>query len=86
MSGEIERYSPEMRGRIAYEHIQRYLFAANFVADKTVLDVACGEGYGSGLLSSRAARVVGLDIDRPAIAAATERYRREGQDEFEVGD
>lgn len=65
-----ERYVPgACEAQISVEHWHRYLYAAQFVAGKTVLDVACGEGYGSYLLADRAERVVGVDID-----AATIRY------------
>ena len=56
------------------EHIVRYLLARQFAADKTVLDAACGAGYGSALLGERAAGVVGIDISGEAIEYARERY------------
>ena len=69
-----ERFVPGCAGEIAYEHWHRYAFARQFVAGKSVLDAACGEGYGSALLASVAASVVGVDIDVPAVAHAIERY------------
>ena len=69
-----ERFVPGCAGEIAYEHWHRYAFARQFVAGKRVLDAACGEGYGSALLASVAASVVGVDIDAPAVAHAAERY------------
>ena len=50
------------------EHAARYVFALPFVEGKKVLDIACGTGYGIALLRSRAAQVIGVDID-PAAAA-----------------
>lgn len=41
------------------EHINRYVFASNFVMNKIVLDVACGTGYGSNCLLKSAKMVVG---------------------------
>ncbi len=53
------------------EHIARYVFAAQFVQGRAVLDVACGCGYGSAYLLSRGARwVVGGDISEKAIRSA----------------
>ena len=52
-----ERYVPGTAGEIAHEHWHRYAFARRFVAGRRVLDVACGEGYGSALLSEAAASV-----------------------------
>ena len=46
-----ERFVPGTAGEIAHEHWHRYAFARRFVAGRRVLDVACGEGYGSALLA-----------------------------------
>ena len=45
------------------EHAARYVFALPFVEGKSVLDIACGTGYGIGLLRSKAKFVTGVDID-----------------------
>ena len=51
------------------EHKQRYEWAAKYCAGQTVLDVACGIGYGSEILrESGAATVVGVDIQVEAIS------------------
>ena len=70
-----ERFTPECVREIWYEHIHRYAFAATLVAGKSVLDAACGEGYGSAHLASAAASVKAIDISEQAIAHARERYR-----------
>ncbi len=71
-----ERYVPELSGDIGLEHVHRYLLARELTANKQVLDIACGEGYGSDLLAQAAHRVVGVDVV-PAIARhASRRYRR----------
>jgi 2-polyprenyl-3-methyl-5-hydroxy-6-metoxy-1,4-benzoquinol methylase len=44
---------------IGYEHLHRYAYATQFVQKKRVLDLACGEGYGSYLLARTAECVVG---------------------------
>jgi SAM-dependent methyltransferase len=59
---------------LAYEHIHRYFYASRFVAGKSVLDLACGEGYGSHLLAQTAAKVVGVDIDPEVVRHAANRY------------
>ncbi len=58
-----ERFTPEARGAIWYEHWHRYCVVLPAVAGKRVLDAACGEGYGSALLARAASEVVGVDID-----------------------
>jgi ubiquinone/menaquinone biosynthesis C-methylase UbiE len=52
------------------EHAARYVFAKPHVAGQTVLDIACGTGYGIGLLKADAKMVVGVDIDAEALAEA----------------
>ena len=69
-----ERFTPECVREIAYEHWHRYAWAAEVVVGRQVLDAACGEGYGSRLLSARAAQVCGLDVSEEAIAHARRRY------------
>jgi SAM-dependent methyltransferase len=69
-----ERFTPECVREIWYEHWHRYAFARRLAAGKRVLDAACGEGYGSALLSTVAADVTGVDIDAGSIAHARERY------------
>lgn len=69
-----ERFLPSVTGEIAYEHWHRYAFARRFVEGKRVLDVACGEGYGTALLGSIAASVTGVDIDMASIDHARATY------------
>lgn len=52
------------------EHAARYHFALERVAGKKVLDIACGTGYGIGLLRKSARFVCGVDIDREAALQA----------------
>lgn len=71
---------------VFYEHYSRYIFASQYVSDKTVLDIACGAGYGADLLLTKGARrVIGVDIDSKAVSYAKHKYEREGI-EFTVGD
>ena len=80
-----ERYVPGLDWPdISYEHWHRYLYAAEFAAGKTVLDIACGEGYGSGLLAETADRVIGIDIDPQIVEFAANKYQR-GNLEFRCG-
>lgn len=52
------------------EHAARYLFAMPFVEDKAVLDIACGTGYGIGLMRSKAKFAIGVDVDPEAVTEA----------------
>jgi glycosyltransferase involved in cell wall biosynthesis/SAM-dependent methyltransferase len=69
-----ERFVVGRSGEIEFEHYGRYLFATQFCADKEVLDIACGEGYGSYVLAQAAKSVVGVDIDRPTVDRASRLY------------
>jgi SAM-dependent methyltransferase len=70
-----ERFVPGTLGEIAHEHWHRYAFARGLAAGRGVVDVACGEGYGSALIAQVAREVLGVDIDPRTVAHASERYR-----------
>ena len=59
-------------GTFVYEtHLARYRFAAAHLTGQRILDIACGVGYGTEFLSSRANRqVLGGDISKEAIRYA----------------
>jgi ubiquinone/menaquinone biosynthesis C-methylase UbiE len=46
-----ERFIPTEDGKIRLEHYHRYAAIKDLVKNKKVLDVACGEGYGSSFIS-----------------------------------
>jgi SAM-dependent methyltransferase len=58
-------------------HLAVYEWIAARVAGMRVLDMACGEGYGSNVLAGVAASVVGVDANPEAHEHARLRYRRE---------
>lgn len=67
------------------EHLARYKFAAAFVTDKIVLDVACGAGYGSYLLASAGAKkCIGIDISEEAVSFAKTNFHADNL-EYQVG-
>ncbi len=51
------------------EHIARYAFAARLASGKRVLDIGCGNGYGTAELARTAAFAVGLDSAAEASPA-----------------
>jgi SAM-dependent methyltransferase len=55
-------------------HEVAYRFALPLVAGMRVLEVGCGEGYGTALLASGAAEVIGIDYDAFTIAHAAAHY------------
>lgn len=52
------------------EHAARYKFALPFIEGKSVLDIACGTGYGIGLMCDEAALICGVDVDPDAVIQA----------------
>ena len=60
---------------IRSDHLQRYLFAARRIPQgSTVLDLACGCGYGSWMMQNHGLKVTGVDISDEAIAYARANY------------
>lgn len=77
---------PGVRNDLFVAHESVYHFAARFVANRRVLDAACGTGYGSDILAaSGATEVLGIDIDSRRIAYAARHHRRPNL-EYRVGD
>jgi len=58
-------------------HLAVYEWIAARLGGASVIDMACGEGYGSDVLAAGAARVVGVDANPEAHEHARLRYVRE---------
>jgi O-antigen biosynthesis protein len=70
-----ERFIPHQTDPLlALEHYHRYYFASRLASGKKVLDIACGEGYGSAFLSKWAGSVTGIDIDEATVRHAQTKY------------
>ena len=74
-----ERYVPQIGGEIELEHVHRYLWAEQFSRGKRVVDIACGEGFGSEILARSAEQVIGVDLSKDAVVHASRKYRRKNQ-------
>lgn len=81
----IERLTPDILNENSLEHLHRYAIAADLAQGKIVLDIACGEGYGTSLLAKRALKVTGIDINENIINEANIKYRANNI-QFLVGD
>jgi len=75
-----ERLETHIKGETMQEHLHRYAVAADLAKGRTVLDIACGEGYGASLLAKVAAKVMAVDIDGATIQKAAEKYKAENLD------
>lgn len=82
---EEERAVPWGDPGLFAAHLARYELAARHVHDRRVLDVGCGEGYGSALLAEHAREVVGIDYSPAAIRHCCASYVRDNL-RFEVAD
>lgn len=79
-----ERLETFIYSRDAVEHIHRYAMVNTYIENKVVLDIACGEGYGSNIMSEKAKFVHGVDIDRQTIKYAKEKYKKKNL-EYSIG-
>jgi SAM-dependent methyltransferase len=57
-------------------HVVTYRFCMEQSRGLSVVDVGCGEGYGSSMLAETAGEVLAIDIDPPVISHANARYRK----------
>ena len=72
-----ERIAPQVgRGRDPNLplHVGRYTWALPACEGKRVVDLGCGVGYGTVILSSFAREAIGIDLSTEAIETATELY------------
>lgn len=63
---------------LVYEHLHRYLWAAQLTRGQRVLDLGSGEGFGAAILADVATDVVGVDIDPAAVEHSQVNYARPG--------
>ncbi|AZO42342.1 methyltransferase domain-containing protein [Mesorhizobium sp. M7D.F.Ca.US.005.01.1.1] len=69
-----ERYHPELLDEIRQEHMHRYVWTLGMTDGLDVVDLACGEGFGSRILAERARSVIGVDVSDAAVQHAASRY------------
>lgn len=83
----LERLTPDNASYILWQqHINRYAFVLSYVLSKVVLDVACGTGYGTELISKMADLVVGVDVSRDALTYAMNHYGKTHNTGFVLAD
>ena len=74
--GAVERQTQKDHSKIEARHLARYKMAYDYCKDKEVLDIACGCGYGSGLLSEVATSIIGGDYSQEAINYANVNWKK----------
>src|SRR5690349_3436207 len=80
-----ERFVPLqdlLHDEIGVEHLHRYHATVDLVRDKTVLDIASGEGFGAAILAASAKKIYGIDIDEASIKHARNTYGHLNNIEF----
>ena len=65
-------WAPDVQ--VVYEHYHRYLWAAELVRGRRVLDLGSGEGFGSAILAGVAEHVCGVDIDPDTVEHSRLNY------------
>ena len=65
-------WAPDVQ--VVYQHFHRYLWAAQLVSGRRVLDLGSGEGFGAAILSDSASQVVGVDIDEVTVEHSRLNY------------
>ena len=71
-----ERFIPKgiNNDELSVEHLHRYHSILPLLKGKVVLDIACGEGYGTALMAKEAKSVLGVDISSECITNAKQKY------------
>jgi len=78
MNNYEERVDPARKNTgIFKEHMATYNYSAQYVHGKKVLDLGCGNGYGTHFLSSCAESVTGVDISKEAVQFSKEHFKAE---------
>jgi len=71
--GNVEEYLCYLRHRAAYEYV-----CDKMPSGLEWLEIGSGEGYGTNLVSSGAKKITGLDVDKDAVAHASNKYSSAG--------
>ena len=80
-----ERFIPSEQGEIRLDHLHRYALVLELIKGRKVLDIACGEGYGSFMMARFASSLVGIDISQETVEHASSVYKKSNL-LFEQGD
>ena len=70
-----EREHHDEANNVTYQRCQyAYEFAQAYIQGKRVLDVGCGNGYGTALMAKSALEIVGLDYDAETVEQNKKAY------------
>jgi hypothetical protein len=72
-----EEFLPAIKdASLVYQHLHRYLYAAELLKGKFVLDLAAGDGFGSAILAETASSVIAVVEDERLATCAAEKYKK----------
>jgi ubiquinone/menaquinone biosynthesis C-methylase UbiE len=74
--GFKDKYFGLVKNKYKQNMIKRYNFCRQYITGKTVLDIPCGVGWGTSLLSGYA-NIVGIDISAEAVEYAQKKYQKQ---------
>ncbi|MDD2889226.1 MAG: class I SAM-dependent methyltransferase [bacterium] len=77
---EIPPATTQKRIILFLRHLADYKFISEYVNNLEVLDVGCGYGYGSFLLSLKAKKILGADLAELQIEQAKKTYKKDNLD------
>lgn len=70
-----ERAHQDEANNVTYQRCQfAYEFAVPYITGKEVLDVGCGNAYGTALMARSARNIQGVDYDAATVADNAQRY------------
>lgn len=70
------RIIPEETGRNLYmQHLKAYEFLGRHAPGKQILEVGCGDGYGSAFLAKSARSIIAVDYEKEVVFAAQNKYK-----------
>ena len=71
-----ERAQQDDSNNVTYQRCQfAYEYALPLVKGKKVLDVGCGNAYGTALMAKEASEITGLDYDQKTVEENEQRYK-----------
>jgi ubiquinone/menaquinone biosynthesis C-methylase UbiE len=71
-----ERAHDDDSNNVTYQRCQfAYEFALPVIKGKKVLDVGCGNAYGTAMMASSAGQITGIDYDASTVNENRERYK-----------
>jgi len=76
MKAETRIIPEEVTPRFLAQHLKPYEAISHLVKNKRLLEIGCGDGYGTSYLAEFAAFASGIDYDAATVETAKSKYRK----------